>query len=302
MSSRLHTPPLRSSLAPQSFRRQLPSLQGKNASFHSIVMVKLATSLLVFAAALAFAMACVCGAASVKAPLRPRMKAPQFSLMGVVGQKFERIKLEDYLGKWVVLFFYPFDFTFVCPTEITAVRRERERERERERGIQECRHVVFCRALLGGRLATNSPSPHAARPITHHPHSSATTSESLTLSARRFSVSAPTLTTRTSPGSAPSARTVASGRLSSRCWPISARTSHGTVSFRGAEEARVYFDVLCFGADISVGGAKSLGRKKAKAWPLLSPLFLFSPHLFFPTSSNTDVHSNRRSFGRRARG
>lgn len=30
------------------------------------------------------------------------------------------IKLSDYKGKYVVIFFYPFDFTFVCPTEITA--------------------------------------------------------------------------------------------------------------------------------------------------------------------------------------
>lgn len=30
----------------------------------------------------------------------------------------EDFKLEDYRGKYVVLFFYPFDFTFVCPTEI----------------------------------------------------------------------------------------------------------------------------------------------------------------------------------------
>jgi alkyl hydroperoxide reductase subunit AhpC len=28
------------------------------------------------------------------------------------------VKLSDYRGKWVVLFFYPLDFTFVCPTEI----------------------------------------------------------------------------------------------------------------------------------------------------------------------------------------
>lgn len=31
---------------------------------------------------------------------------------------FAPIKLSDYKGKWVVLFFYPLDFTFVCPTEI----------------------------------------------------------------------------------------------------------------------------------------------------------------------------------------
>lgn len=32
---------------------------------------------------------------------------------------FKEISLEDYKGKWVVLFFYPLDFTFVCPTEIS---------------------------------------------------------------------------------------------------------------------------------------------------------------------------------------
>ncbi len=31
---------------------------------------------------------------------------------------FKDVKLSDYKGKWVVLFFYPLDFTFVCPTEI----------------------------------------------------------------------------------------------------------------------------------------------------------------------------------------
>jgi alkyl hydroperoxide reductase subunit AhpC len=33
---------------------------------------------------------------------------------------FKSVKLSDYKGKWVVLFFYPLDFTFVCPTEIKA--------------------------------------------------------------------------------------------------------------------------------------------------------------------------------------
>ena len=32
----------------------------------------------------------------------------------------ENVKLADYKGKWVVLLFYPLDFTFVCPTELTA--------------------------------------------------------------------------------------------------------------------------------------------------------------------------------------
>ena len=48
-------------------------------------------------------------------------KAPSFQTDAVVkGGDFKTISLEDYNGKWVVLFFYPLDFTFVCPTEITA--------------------------------------------------------------------------------------------------------------------------------------------------------------------------------------
>ncbi|MGQ3684538.1 MAG: peroxiredoxin [Candidatus Loosdrechtia sp.] len=45
--------------------------------------------------------------------------APGFTLQAVVGDKFNEVSLDDYKGKWVVLFFYPLDFTFVCPTEIT---------------------------------------------------------------------------------------------------------------------------------------------------------------------------------------
>jgi alkyl hydroperoxide reductase subunit AhpC len=44
--------------------------------------------------------------------------APGFTLDAVVGGEFKKISLADYRGKWVVLFFYPLDFTFVCPTEI----------------------------------------------------------------------------------------------------------------------------------------------------------------------------------------
>lgn len=33
----------------------------------------------------------------------------------------EDVTLDDYAGRWLVLFFYPLDFTFVCPTEITAL-------------------------------------------------------------------------------------------------------------------------------------------------------------------------------------
>ena len=44
--------------------------------------------------------------------------APEFTLTGVKDGEFVDVKLSDYRGKWVVLFFYPLDFTFVCPTEI----------------------------------------------------------------------------------------------------------------------------------------------------------------------------------------
>nr|QCI08723.1 2-Cys peroxiredoxin [Sphondylothamnion multifidum] len=46
--------------------------------------------------------------------------APDFSAIAVYEQEFKKIKLSDYLGKYVILLFYPLDFTFVCPTEIIA--------------------------------------------------------------------------------------------------------------------------------------------------------------------------------------
>jgi len=39
---------------------------------------------------------------------------------------FEDIKLSDYKGKWLVIFFYPLDFTFVCPTEIQGFNKQYE--------------------------------------------------------------------------------------------------------------------------------------------------------------------------------
>lgn len=47
-------------------------------------------------------------------------KAPEFNLEGVLNGEFKPCKLSDNKGKWTVLFFYPLDFTFVCPTEIIA--------------------------------------------------------------------------------------------------------------------------------------------------------------------------------------
>lgn len=52
--------------------------------------------------------------------LRVGLPAPDFTATAVVDQEFETVKLSNYRGKYVVVFFYPLDFTFVCPTEITA--------------------------------------------------------------------------------------------------------------------------------------------------------------------------------------
>ncbi|OGB26729.1 MAG: thioredoxin peroxidase [Burkholderiales bacterium RIFCSPLOWO2_02_FULL_57_36] len=50
---------------------------------------------------------------SVEQPL------PQFSGEALLPNgEFAPVNLSDYKGKWLVLFFYPLDFTFVCPTEI----------------------------------------------------------------------------------------------------------------------------------------------------------------------------------------
>lgn len=49
-------------------------------------------------------------------------KFPSFSLQACVsrtqGEEFKTITENDYEGKWKVFFFWPMDFTFICPTEI----------------------------------------------------------------------------------------------------------------------------------------------------------------------------------------
>lgn len=45
-------------------------------------------------------------------------KAPEFTLKAFHNNQFTDVQLLDYKGKWVVLVFYPADFTFICPTEL----------------------------------------------------------------------------------------------------------------------------------------------------------------------------------------
>lgn len=54
-------------------------------------------------------------------PTHVQQAAPTFKAQAVMpDNSFKQINLEDYKGKYVLLFFYPLDFTFVCPTEIIA--------------------------------------------------------------------------------------------------------------------------------------------------------------------------------------
>jgi len=46
-------------------------------------------------------------------------KAPDFTLKGVSQGQVSDYSIQDYKGKWLVLFFYPADFTFICPTEVS---------------------------------------------------------------------------------------------------------------------------------------------------------------------------------------
>ncbi|KAK1787759.1 hypothetical protein P4O66_016237 [Electrophorus voltai] len=46
--------------------------------------------------------------------------APHWEGTAVISGEFKDLKLSDYIGKYLVFFFYPLDFTFVCPTEIIA--------------------------------------------------------------------------------------------------------------------------------------------------------------------------------------
>lgn len=65
--------------------------------------------------------------------------APQFTAPAVIdGGKFKDISLSDFKGRWTVLFFYPLDFTFVCPTELIQFRDKLQKFRELEAEVIGC--------------------------------------------------------------------------------------------------------------------------------------------------------------------
>ena len=59
--------------------------------------------------------------------------APDFSAQAVVNGQFKTVSLSEYKGKkYVVLFFYPLDFTFVCPTELHAFQDKMDEFKKRD--------------------------------------------------------------------------------------------------------------------------------------------------------------------------
>ena len=62
-------------------------------------------------------------------------EAPQFTAQAVYGNnEIKDLNLADYKGKYVVLFFYPLDFTFVCPSEIIAF--DKKLDEFKKRGVE----------------------------------------------------------------------------------------------------------------------------------------------------------------------
>ena len=61
-------------------------------------------------------------------------EAPDFTATAVMPNNTfkEDFKLSDYKGKYVVLFFYPLDFTFVCPSEIIAFNKKLDEFKKRD--------------------------------------------------------------------------------------------------------------------------------------------------------------------------
>ena len=80
---------------------------------------------------------------------------PDFSLPGVLGEREGRWRLADLRGRWVVLFFYPADFTFVCPTEMRGFQARLPEFRSRDCevvavGVDDVdSHVAWARELGG---------------------------------------------------------------------------------------------------------------------------------------------------------
>ena len=62
--------------------------------------------------------------------------APQFKEQAVLDNgEFKDVSMNDFKGRWLVLFFYPLDFTFVCPTEIVQFRENLSKFKEADADV-----------------------------------------------------------------------------------------------------------------------------------------------------------------------
>lgn len=65
-------------------------------------------------------------------------QAPDFSAQAVIKDQITKVHLGQYRGQYVILFFYPLDFTFVCPTEIIAFQEHLEEFTKRNAVVLGC--------------------------------------------------------------------------------------------------------------------------------------------------------------------
>ncbi len=81
--------------------------------------------------------------------------APSFDAVTYFDGGFTNVHLEEYRGAWLVLFFYPLDFTFICPTEITAFSKRNEEFSKLNAKVlgvstdSEYSHKAWCQSSLG---------------------------------------------------------------------------------------------------------------------------------------------------------
>jgi peroxiredoxin (alkyl hydroperoxide reductase subunit C) len=65
-------------------------------------------------------------------------KAPHFEADAAIGAEFAHVSLDNYKGKYLCLFFYPLDFTFVCPTELHSFAEHHEEFKQRNCELLAC--------------------------------------------------------------------------------------------------------------------------------------------------------------------
>jgi peroxiredoxin 2/4 len=87
--------------------------------------------------------------------LKVGQPAPEFGLKGALKGEISQFNLSDFKGKWVVFFFYPADFTFVCPTEVVGFQKKLEEFEKRDCQVLGCStdspfvHIAWAESLGG---------------------------------------------------------------------------------------------------------------------------------------------------------